>query len=135
MKEGLVNYGHCLVKGFMPKETFCIKGVVQCYLFMRAHDFSHCSCGDISLYIVGDTSSHSCSAFAKMIFWAQKGGEKMFCHQIVFIHLCICMLAYVYVSLPFSFSHSHVNIVLFMAKDTSSRSYWVPFIFIYLFFA
>ena len=121
MKEGLVNYGHCLVKGFMPKETFCIKGVVHCHFFMCAHDFSHCSCGDIALYTVGDTSSHNCSAhfFCKNDFLSQKGGKKMFCDKIVFVHLCICIYMYtnIYIRIiTHFFSHSHVNIALFTLR-------------------
>ena len=97
VKEGQVNYGHCLVKGFMPKETFCIKGVIDCYFFMCAHVFSHCSCGDILLYIARNTSSCSCSAhfLCKNDLLNQKGGErKMFCDKIMFVHLCICIYMY-----------------------------------------
>ena len=68
VKEGLVNYGHCLVEGFMPKETFYIKGVRHCHFFMCAHVLSYCSCGDIILFIAEDTSSRSCCAFFFFLF-------------------------------------------------------------------
>ena len=102
-------------------------------LVMCAHVFSYCSCGDIALYIAGNTSSRSCSAhfLCKNDLLSQKGGEKK-CFVIkqcsfIYVYVYTCILTYVYALLPFSFSHSHVNIVLFKAEDTSSRSYYVPF--------
>ena len=54
------------------------------------------SCGDIALYIAGNTFSRSCSAhfLCKNDFLSQKGGRKMFCDKIVFVHLCICIYTY-----------------------------------------
>ena len=60
----------------------------------------------------------------------------MFYDKIVFIHLRICVDMYINIHtriITLSFSHSHVNIVLFIAKDTSSRSYCVPFFFFFFF--
>ena len=104
-------------------------------LVMCAHVFSYCSCGDIALYIAGNTSSRSCSAhfLCKNDLLSQKGGEKKkFCDKIVFVHLCICIYMYTNIRIriiTLFFSHSHVNIVLFKAEDTFSRSYCVPFFF------
>ena len=106
VKEGLVNYGHCLVEGFMPKETFCTKGVRHCHFFMCAHVLSYCSCGDIVLFIAEDTSSRSCYAsffsfsfLQKWFFEPKREGKKMFCYQIVFIHLRICIHMYTNISI------------------------------------
>ena len=119
----------------MSKETFYIKVVVHCHFFMCAHVFSHCSCGDIALYIVGNTSSRSCSAhfLCKNDLLSQKRGKKK-CFVIkqcsfIYVYVYTCVLTYVYALLPFSFSHSHVNNVFFKAEDTSSCSYFVPFFF------
>ena len=48
--------------------------------------------------------------------------------------MCVTLVLspYVYTLFPFYFSHLRVNIVLFMVKDTSSRSYCVPFFFFFV---
>ena len=61
-----------------------------------------------------------------------KKRKKKFYDKIMFIYLRICILKYVHALLPFSFGHSCVNIVLFIAKDTSSCSNYVP-LFLFLF--